>query len=141
MKRTIELQQGFTLIELLIAFAVVAILAAVAVPAYLNYTKRAYFSEVANATSPFKKGVTDCYQALGTLTGCNAGSNHIPNAIVSATGAVASIAVADGVITATPVAQNGIVTRDTYILIPTVTNGQLTWAASGGAVTDGLVNS
>ncbi len=78
---------------------------------------------------------------LGTLTGCNAGSNNVPAAITAAQGAVASVAVANGVITVTPTAQNGIAAGDTYVLTPTVTgtgaNAILTWVASGGGVTAG----
>lgn len=129
--------KGFTLIELMITIGIVGILAAIAVPAYQNYVRRAYFSEVVQAAAPYKLGVTECYQDLGTLTGCNAGSNNIPAAISATTGAVTSLGVADGVITVTPVAQNGIVAGDTYILTPTVTNGVLIWASSGGGVTNG----
>jgi type IV pilus assembly protein PilA len=133
-------QKGFTLIELMITVTIVGILAAVAIPSYLNYTRRAYFSEVVLATSPYKVGVTECFQTNGTLTGCDAGTNHIPAAISSATGAVASVTVANGVITATPVAARGIVATDTYILTPTVTNNVLIWASSGGGVTNGYAS-
>lgn len=137
MSRTIGSLKGFTLIELMITVTIVAILAAIAVPTYLNYTRRAYFSEVVSSTAPFKIGVSECYQNLGTLTGCNGGSNHIPANITTATGAVASLAAATGVITVTPVAQNGILATDTYVLTPTIVGNTLTWAASGGGITNG----
>ena len=140
MNQTVRSVKGFTLIELMITVTIVAILAAIAVPTYLNYTRRAYYSEIVEATSPYKVGVAECFQNLGALTSCNGGANHIPANITTTTGNVASVSVAAGVITVTPVATNGILASDTYILTPTAVGNTLTWVASGGGVSEGYAN-
>lgn len=137
MRKSINRVQGFTLIELLIVVAIVAILAAVAVPTYLSYTKRAYYTEVVSATAPFKLAVEACYQAAGggaAVSGCGNGSGGVP-AAPSATGVVASVVTTSaGVITATGQGNAG---TDTFILTPTPTNNVLTWAKSGTCVAGG----
>jgi type IV pilus assembly protein PilA len=72
---------GFTLIELLVVIAIIGILAAVAVPSYLDYAKRAKYSEVVNATAPFKVAVETCYITRGNLTDCDSGAYGVPAAI------------------------------------------------------------
>jgi type IV pilus assembly protein PilA len=132
MKKT---QQGFTLIELLIVIAIIGILAAVAVPSYQSYTKKAKFTELVQATAPYKMAVEMCYQNLSTVTGCAVGTNGIP-AAPTATAAMKSLGVVDGVITVTPNILGGIEEDDTLILTPVANAaGTLVWTMTGGCKT------
>lgn len=147
-----QMQKGFTLIELMIVVAIIGILAAIALPAYQDYTKRARGSEMVVATAPFKLGVTECVQSGGCLNG---NSISIPSAAASraalsvpadvasgsapANAQYASISLsAAGVIQVTPNATNGFSSGDTFVLTPTHNGGgSISWAASGGCVTNG----
>lgn len=124
---------GFTLIELMITIAIIGILAAIAIPSYISYTERAQFSEVIQGASSMKNAVATCAHTLGSVNGCTNGSNGIP-AAQAAAGHIASITIADGVITAT--AQN-LSQPYTYILTPTVVNGVVTWNVGGTCVAAG----
>jgi type IV pilus assembly protein PilA len=141
---------GFTLIELMIVVGIIGILAMVALPAYQDYMKRAKFTEVVLATSAAKVGVEICAQDLDTLTGCNGGSNQIPDnfppsssssgasSSASATSAnlskyVASINTANGVITAAAITGEGL-KGETYILNPAYAAGKVTWSVGGTCI-------
>lgn len=144
MKNQASHSQGFTLIELMIVVAIIGILAAIAVPQYQTFTRKARFTEMVTATSPFKTAVEACARdaAAAPIVGCGNGTGGVPAAPL-ATATIASLVTADsGEITTTPVAVNGLVAADTYVIEPTasvVAGGSLSirWTTKGGCLAKG----
>ena len=133
------LQKGFTLIELMIVVAIISILVSVAIPSYQNYTRRAKFTELVQATAPLKQAVEECVQSQGltpgtAITGCAAGSNGVP-VLPAATGMIGSFnQTAGGVIKVNSAIGLNMVDSTTsysYVLSPVGgvvnANGTITW--------------
>src|SRR4051812_43040624 len=96
--------KGFSLIELMIVVAIIGILAAIAIPSYQNYTHRAKFTEVIQATLPFKLAIEVCARETSDIAQCVNGEYGIPPIIENADTVksyVKSVKVEKGNITAT----------------------------------------
>ena len=134
-----RLQKGFTLIELMIVVAIVGILAAVALPAYSNYTARAYAAEALGVAQGYKTAIIEYHSANG---GYPADLATINKATI-ATEVIDSIAVSSaGVVTVNMAAVGGFDTADTIVLTPTFTTGAgYDWDCTSAAADDAQLPS
>ncbi len=138
------LNRGTTLLELMITVAIIAIIAAIAIPSYINYTKKSHYSELVRATAPYKLGVVQCYNINGDFNNCNSSTTEtygIPPSITrppNKQSAISQIKISQGVITAIPNPVSGITADELYVLTPTASNGVISWVPSGKGVADGL---
>lgn len=134
-----RLQKGFTLIELMIVVAIVGILAAVALPAYSNYTARAYAAEALGVAQGYKTAIIEYHAFNGAYPANLAAINKA----TIATEVIDSIAVSSaGVITVNMAAIGGFDTADTIVLTPAFTTGAgYDWDCTSAAADDAQLPS
>lgn len=139
-----QIQHGFTLIELMIVVAIIGILAAIAIPAYRDYTARAYVTEGFSMASAVKASVSEYYATNGVFPTFNAEAG-IANAPLHKGSAVDSISVrsipVDKVSVITVYFNNKLDGKQ-LALVGTAASGAIAWRCEGESANNisGYVN-
>lgn len=120
--------KGFTLVEIMLALVVIGIIAAIALPIYTNYSARSRFTAVISAMDSYKKAVELCFNLTGSLVGCDAGSNGVPDEVYPAEPHVSRVTVmAGGNVWGFAKTGNGL-SGESYVLHPNLNSaGSITW--------------
>lgn len=126
-------QSGFTLIELMIVVAIIGILAAIAIPAYQDYTRRAYISEALVAASAAKVAMEE-YHATNNVWPATNASAGIADATVSRGSSIARLEIqASGNVSMINIELSSKVASGAHVwLVPQEnTSGAYRWVCSG----------
>jgi type IV pilus assembly protein PilA len=121
-------QSGFTLIELMIVVAIIGILAAIAIPSYMDYTKKARVTEGLSLAAAAKAGVSEYYSSTNDWPDSNA---DIGLAATVAGESTKNIQVSEnGLITITY--DTEVQTDGTLLLSPYAATGAVVWTCKAG---------